>query len=126
MKDVITPPHTQHLYPYRWSLEDAVFTKDKGKVFSCFACGGGSTMGYKIAGYDVIGCNEIDPRMMKCYETNHHPQYSYLEDIRDLVKRNNLPEELYCRITQAYAPSFHGFSWYPIGSILAYCATHSP
>ena len=33
--------------------------------------------------------------MMKCYETNHHPQYSYLEDIRDLVKRNNLPEELY-------------------------------
>lgn len=32
MKDVITPPHTQHLYPYRWSLEDAVFTKDKGKV----------------------------------------------------------------------------------------------
>ena len=57
-------------------------------MFSCFACGGGSTMGYKIAGYDVIGCNEIDPRMMKCYETNHHPQYSYLEDIRDLVKRN--------------------------------------
>ena len=52
-------------------------------------------MGYKIAGYDVIGCNEIDPRMMKCYETNHHPQYSYLEDIRDLVKRNYLPEELY-------------------------------
>lgn len=44
MKDVSTPPHTQHLYPYRWSLEDAVFTKDKGKVFSCFACGGGSTM----------------------------------------------------------------------------------
>ena len=93
MKDVITPP--QHLYPYRWFLEDTVFTKDKGKVFSCFACGGGSTMGYKIAGYDVIGCNEIDPRMMKCYETNHHPQYSYLEDIRDLVRRNNLPEELY-------------------------------
>ena len=93
MKDVITPP--QHLYPYRWFLEDTVFTKDKGKVFSCFACGGGSTMGYKIAGYDVIGCNEIDPRMMKCYETNHHPQYSYLEDFRDLVRRNNLPEELY-------------------------------
>ena len=52
-------------------------------------------MGYKIAGYDDIGCNEIDPRMMKGYETNHHPQYSYLEDIRDLVRRNNLPEELY-------------------------------
>lgn len=48
MKDVITPPHTQHLYPYRWSLEDAVFTKDKGKVFSCFACGGGSTSGMSV------------------------------------------------------------------------------
>ena len=27
---------------YNWTLKDAVFTKDKGKVFSCFACGGGS------------------------------------------------------------------------------------
>lgn len=93
MKDVITPP--QHLYPYRWFLEDTVFTKDKGKVFSCFACGGGSTMGYKLAGFDVIGCNEIDPKMMKCYIENHNPQYTFLEDIRDLVRRNNLPEELY-------------------------------
>ena len=40
-------------------MKDANFTKDKGKVFSCFACGGGSTMGYKLAGFDVIGCNEI-------------------------------------------------------------------
>ena len=48
-------------FNYRWTLADANFTKDKGKVFSCFACGGGSTMGYKLAGFDVIGCNEIDP-----------------------------------------------------------------
>ena len=34
--------------------------RDKGKVFSCFACGGGSTMGYKLAGFDVIGHNDID------------------------------------------------------------------
>jgi DNA (cytosine-5)-methyltransferase 1 len=40
-----------------WTLKDANFTKDKGKVFSCFACGGGSTMGYKLAGFDVLGCN---------------------------------------------------------------------
>ena len=52
-------------------------------------------MGYKLAGFDVIGCNEIDPKMMKCYIENHNPQYTFLEDIRDLVKRNNLPEELY-------------------------------
>ena len=29
---------TEHRFPYRWTLKDAVFTKDKGKVFSCFAC----------------------------------------------------------------------------------------
>lgn len=52
-----------HRFSYNWTLKDANFTKDKGKVFSCFACGGGSTMGYKLAGFDVIGCNEIDPKM---------------------------------------------------------------
>ena len=29
-----------HKFNYRWTLADANFTKDKGKVFSCFACGG--------------------------------------------------------------------------------------
>ena len=27
-----------HKFPYKWTLKDAKFTKDKGKVFSCFAC----------------------------------------------------------------------------------------
>lgn len=27
-------------YSYKWTLKDAKFTKDKGKVFSCFSCGG--------------------------------------------------------------------------------------
>jgi len=82
-------------YHYEWNLKDAVFTKDKGKVFSCFACGGGSTMGYKLAGFDVIGCNEIDPRMMKAYIENHHPKYSFLEPIQDFKNRDDLPEELF-------------------------------
>lgn len=86
---------SEHKFPYRWTLKDANFTKDKGKVFSCFACGGGSTMGYKLAGYDVIGCNEIDPRMMKLYIENHHPKYSFCEDIRTFKMRKDLPEELY-------------------------------
>jgi hypothetical protein len=29
-----------HKFDYRWTLKDAHFTKDKGAVFSCFACGG--------------------------------------------------------------------------------------
>ena len=82
-------------FPYEWTLKDAKFTKDKGTVFSCFSCGGGSTMGYKLAGFDVIGCNEIDPKMMACYIENHHAKYSYLEDIRTFKLRTDLPEELY-------------------------------
>lgn len=85
----------KHKFSYDWTLKDAVFTKDAGKVFSCFACGGGSTMGYKLAGFDVIGCNEIDPRMMAAYQANHHPKYAYCEDIRTFKDRDDLPEELY-------------------------------
>jgi len=82
-------------YNYKWTLKEAVFTKDKGKVFSCFACGGGSTMGYKLAGFDVLGCNEIDPKMMEVYKTNHNPKYSFLESITTFAKRKDLPKELY-------------------------------
>lgn len=84
-----------HKYDYRWTLSDAVFTKDKGKVFSCFACGGGSTMGYKLAGFDVIGCNEIDHRMMSIYRKNHNPKYHFLEPIQEFKNRADLPEDLY-------------------------------
>ena len=84
-----------HEYDYRWTLKDAAFPKDRGKVFSCFACGGGSTMGYKLAGFDVIGCNEIDPRMMRVYCKNHNPRLSFLEPIQTFKMRDDLPEELY-------------------------------
>lgn len=85
----------KHKFPYKWTLKDANFTKDKGKVFSCFACGGGSTMGYKLAGFDVIGCNEIDPKMMAAYIANHNPKHSYLEPIQTFRLRDDLPDELY-------------------------------
>lgn len=86
---------SKHRFPYEWTLADANFTKDKGKVFSCFACGGGSTMGYKLAGFDVLGCNEIDPKMIEAYRTNHRPKYSYLEPIQTFKLRKDLPKELY-------------------------------
>jgi DNA (cytosine-5)-methyltransferase 1 len=85
----------KHKFPYEWTLKDANFTKDKGSVFSCFACGGGSTMGYKLAGFDVLGCNEIDPKMMEAYRVNHNPKYSYLEPIQTFKLRKDLPKELY-------------------------------
>jgi DNA (cytosine-5)-methyltransferase 1 len=84
-----------HNYPYIWHLKDSNFTKDRGKVFSCFACGGGSTMGYKLAGFDVIGCNEIDVKMIEAYKRNHNPKYAFLEPIQSFKSRNDLPKELY-------------------------------
>ena len=85
----------KHKFPYKWTLKDTNFTKNKGIVFSCFSCGGGSTMGYELAGFDVIGCNEIDPKMMDTYKINHKPKYPFLADIRAFKTFSNLPDELY-------------------------------
>lgn len=76
---------------WKWSMAND-YPKEKNglKVFSCFACGGGSTMGYKLAGCDVIGCCEIDPKMNETYIKNHHPKHNYLMDIREF---NKIPDE---------------------------------
>lgn len=52
-------------------------------------------MGYKLAGFDVLGCNEIDPKMMEAYKANHNPKYAYLEPIQTFKLRIDLPDELY-------------------------------
>jgi DNA (cytosine-5)-methyltransferase 1 len=52
-------------------------------------------MGYKLAGFDVLGCNEIDPKMMEAYRENHNPKYSFLEPIQTFKDRDDLPAELY-------------------------------
>lgn len=82
------------MFDWKWNLSDIKQDKDVS-VFSCFACGGGSSMGYKRAGFKVLGCCEIDPRMNKVYVKNLHPKYNYLMDIRDFNKQDMLPEELY-------------------------------
>lgn len=81
---------------WKWTMAND-YPKEKNglKVFSCFACGGGSTMGYKLAGCEVLGCVEIDKAMNDVYVKNHHPKYNYLIDIRDFNKLDDLPEELY-------------------------------
>lgn len=82
---------------WKWTFADYPKEKNGLKVFSCFACGGGSTMGYKLAGCEVIGCCEIDPRMNEIYVKNHHPRYNFLMDIRDFnaIPNEELPEELF-------------------------------
>lgn len=89
----------EHKFPYEWKISDGYPAKgieyNGLKVFSCFACGGGSTMGYKLAGYEVLGCNEIDPRMNECYVANHNPKYNFLEPIQEFKLRDDIPAELY-------------------------------
>lgn len=83
-------------FTYKWNLSDLEKVEKNGlKVFSCFACGGGSTMGYKMSGFDVIGCNEIDPEMISIYKKNHNPKYAFLESIETFKLRDDLPKELY-------------------------------
>lgn len=78
-----------------WS-QNTTYPKSNGlKVFGTFICGGGSSMGYKLAGYEHLGGVEIDKRMEKLYVANHDPKYFYLEDIREFNKRTDLPSELY-------------------------------
>lgn len=78
-----------------WYKKDLPKVKNGYKVYSCFACGGGSTMGYKLAGYDMIGANDIDPQMAEIYKKNHNPKHYHLMDIRSLVQLKDLPEEMF-------------------------------
>ena len=78
----------------QWTLADAHMPKDAGTVFSCFACAGGSSMGYKLAGFDVVGCNEIDPDVFRIYNLNHKPQHPFVCSIRDMLDKD-LPVELH-------------------------------
>lgn len=83
---------------WKWTIAND-YPKEKNglKVFSCFACGGGSTMGYKLAGCEVLGCCEIDPKMNEVYVANHHPKYNFLMDIRDFnaLPDSEIPQELF-------------------------------
>lgn len=82
---------------WKWSFADYPKEKNGLKVFSCFACGGGSTMGYKLAGCEVLGCCEIDPKMNETYIKNHNPKYNFLMDIREFnrLPENKIPAELF-------------------------------
>lgn len=81
---------------YAWDWKKDELNPGKSvQVFSTFSCGGGSSMGYKKAGFEVIGNVEIDPRMNDLYVRNNHPRFNFCEDLREFNKRDDLPEELF-------------------------------
>lgn len=88
-----------HKFPYEWYIKDGYPAKGIErhgcKVFGTFICGGGSSMGYKLAGYDHLGGVELDPKVSAIYKENHHPKYLYTMDIRAFNELRDLPAELY-------------------------------
>lgn len=72
-----------------------LYQRQRQGVFLLCLWGGGSSMGYKLAGFDVIGCNEIDHRMMYTYCQNNNPRFPFLEPIQTFKERQDLPPELF-------------------------------
>jgi len=87
----------QKQFEYDWSIKDIENYRPRNgyKVFSTFCCGGGSTLGYKLAGFEVLGGLEIDTKVAEAYRQNNNPKYLYTEDIRTFKNRTDLPIELY-------------------------------
>lgn len=80
---------------HAWFLKDLDSIPKNGlTVMSTFSCGGGSSMGYKLAGCDVIAANDIDPEMAYHYKLNLNPKHYYLCPIKDLLT-TKLPDELF-------------------------------
>ena len=97
MENQISFEHKEKSNDWKWTMKNDYPQEKNGlTVFSCFSCGG-STMGYKLAGCDVIGNCEIDKRMNEVYINNHHPKFNFCMDIREFNKlpNNELPKELF-------------------------------
>ena len=83
-------------FNYKWNLSDCYPAKNIDyhgtTVMSTFACGGGSTMGYKLAGFNVVAANDIDPQMAAVYKVNHNPKQFFECSVKELLNRNDLPK----------------------------------
>ena len=80
--------------PCAWTLAETPEPWNGVRVMSTFSCGGGSSMGYRLAGCDVVAANDIDPVMAASYKKNLNPKLYYLCPIADLLTCK-LPDELF-------------------------------
>jgi DNA (cytosine-5)-methyltransferase 1 len=102
---------TENIFPLEWRLTDELVVPYHGKtVFGTFVCGGGSSMGYKLAGYNHLGGVEFIQQYADVYKANHKPEYFFFEDMRDFNKREDLPRELYRLDLLDGSPPCAGFS----------------
>lgn len=83
------------MFNYKWYKKELDNVEKNGlKVFSTFSCGGGSSFGYKMSGFDVVAANEIDATMAWHYLKNHNPKHYFKMPIQELLKKD-MPIELY-------------------------------
>lgn len=66
-------------------------------VVSTFSGGGGSCLGYEMAGYHVVWANEFIPEAQKTYRLNHPNTFLNTHDIRtvtaeQIIKETNIPK----------------------------------
>lgn len=66
-------------------------------VVSTFSGGGGSCLGYEMAGYHVVWANEFIPEAQKTYRLNHPNTFLNTQDIRtvtaeQIIKETNIPK----------------------------------
>lgn len=89
-------------FNYDWKLtngfpqsKDNIVKPNNYKTFSFFGGGGGSGLGYKLAGFSHLGCVEINSKIAEVYANNLKSKYIFAEDIRTFNKKDDIPEELY-------------------------------
>lgn len=82
------------MFNWKWTLKELPQPSNL-KVFSLFASLGGSSMGYKLAGFDVLGGIDTSKKFVKLYQLNLKPKFAFCMDIRDFNNSSDLPKELF-------------------------------
>lgn len=89
-----SPPVNPNKPPYRVPLmsEIAALPWNGLTVASTFSGCGGSSLGYKMAGYRVLWANEFIPAAQDTYRANHHGTILNTQDIRKVAAAQMLKE----------------------------------
>ncbi len=73
----------EHLFNHHWYLRDGYPKPGIYTEFGSFSCGGGTSMGFKLAGINSLGGIEIDPKVAKVYIENHKPKFFFVEGVKE-------------------------------------------